>query len=139
MPRDIARAARRALELSTRTLGLSGIKIQWCRKAQKADWELEEILNKLESNFARVMNEVSVLKKTIHKNDIGPFVGLVYYLQHCETIFINADYPPKDVAHAVAHECRHLKDKDQGQGLHAKVEEWADEFGDEIVDRMGLE
>ena len=93
------REAKRVLDYCRRLLSLPEIKIIWCTKISREDFEAPGL-------FGSVLRTL----KRIHK-DKSSFSGQTRFLGENEnTIWLRSDIPLEEVAPTVAHECMHIHD-----------------------------
>ena len=94
----ILRQAKIALGFCKKDLGLSGaVYIQWCRAVTKEDFDL---YGKDEDGYKKFLVEFYGSTSANKSSDIK------------NRILLRADIPPKDILYTLAHECRHIADRD---------------------------
>ena len=142
VPEPVLRAARRALALSEAKLGLSGVKIKWCKPEEKVSYEIEELNRKILDNFDRMIGSYSSpVPRTVQKLTQGEFHGSTLPLVYPNTIILRADIKPERVILTVAHECQHLRDWAQDPSSWAwpnETEARAEQFEQEIASVLGM-
>jgi hypothetical protein len=143
VPELVLRAARKALAVSEARLGLTGVKIKWCKPERKASYELEELQQKVIDIFDRMIGNYSCpIPKSVQKGIQGEFHGCSIPLSYPKTIILRVDVKPERIILTVAHECQHLRDWAQDPSSWAypnKTEERAEEFEQEIAAALGME
>jgi len=111
---EALRTARIVVGFSERILGLSGVKIQWVRAAEKVRYEIEDIMNRYFQVSARIANvSLPPIEKKFYVDNAGAFWGEIMPFFRKNTILILADVPISAIGETVAHECKHLRDHEE--------------------------
>ena len=106
--REKVKEAHRVLKICQRLLGLPDIKIQWCRRSTKEQYEIDNLFVKLDRNIRRLKHDYSNPEVKYFKDKNG-FSGQVRSLSR-NKIYLMADTPLDQIGLTVAHECKHLAD-----------------------------
>ena len=107
----IRERARAMLDFCQKKLGLSGIRIEWVRKAEEAEFKIDALLVESEQKLRHLIKDHSEIETSYNKWK-EEFWGLTQIFGAIERNKINvrADIQEWEILQTVAHECKHVRD-----------------------------
>jgi hypothetical protein len=121
--------SRAMLDFCQKKLGLSGIRIEWVRKAEEAEFKFDSMLAELETALKRALSSCSDTKTPYGKWK-EEFWGQARAIGSIERdkIKIRADIPEWGILQTIAHECQHIRDNLDDYSIWNDWEKHADNF-----------
>ena len=130
----IRERARAMLDFCQKKLGLSGIRIEWVRKTEEAEFKINALLVESEQKLRRLINDHSEVRTSYDKWK-EEFWGQARAFGSIERdkIRVRADIPEWGILQTIAHECQHVRDNLDDYSIWNDWEKHADSFALDAV------